>query len=164
MVDGTVGGGAVAAWFNDGEREVHVAELGPDAAGFTNTAEVAATRASYSYNRPVVDVGADGGRRRRVLGCRSWRHAPPMALVRPAGGAFGAPEPIGPPQPVDRVDVTDVAVGPGGRDRRGLSVTDQVEVAIRDAGGTWGNARGARHRRRRWPFIGPNPHVGSTRR
>ena len=133
-------GGAVAAWYNEDETRIRVAERPPTGGSFAQAAAVPGGPSNYSYGQPLVRVNARGDAIVVYLATTGGLQQV-RALYRPAGGEFGEPENVSTPAPWDSVFPRDVALAPDGTAVVGFVQAGRANAALRPAGGTFGPAQ-----------------------
>lgn len=134
--DGSSVFGGVVAWVDD--DGLHVGEAGPGDDALTVSEVIPATYGNYSYGGPDVAVGPSGDKAVVYLGWDydTWQQRV-MAVLKPAGGAWGEPEPVGPLREPDQTFGRSVAIGPDGTVAVGLVVDGRARVATRPPGGAF---------------------------
>ena len=132
--EGSALDGAVVAWTTD--EELVVAELAPDENQLAIVRRVPASPAHYSHGKPFVTVGP-GGDAAVVFMQRGWDTDQVMALIKPPGGEWGAPEPVAQATKFDESYARSVAMGPDGTLVVGLMIDGTARVATRPPEGTF---------------------------
>ncbi|HEV2815059.1 MAG TPA: hypothetical protein VGW10_17520, partial [Solirubrobacteraceae bacterium] len=140
-LDASPAGGAVAAWYNEDDVEIRVAERPPQGGAFALSVAVPGGRSDYSYGQPLVRVNERGDAIVVYLAETAGELQQVRALYRPAGGEFGAPEAVSTLAPWGTVVPRDVAVAPDGRAVVGFVQAGTAHVAVRPPGGPFAPAQ-----------------------
>lgn len=139
-VDGSIAGGAVAAWYREDVQEVRIAELHPGERRFGSPHSATASGGNFSYGRPIVRVNERGDSIVVYLsGAGELLHWV-VARYRPAGGRFGPPERVAGPAAADRIYPRDAALGVDGTAIVSLVQDGRAGIATRPPDGTFGAA------------------------
>ena len=134
-VDASAAGGAVAAWYDEDEVQIRVAERPASGGEFTVTRSVSGGRSDYSYGHPLVRVNERGDAIVVYLAEVAGGTQQVRALYRPASGEFAPSEPVDAVAPWSTAYPRDVALAPDGTAVVGVVRAGAAHVAVRPPSG-----------------------------